>query len=79
MKTFSFPVNKIIKTLNKDFSNAFSTQILLSNSRKCSIDLANIDNDSYCMLVDSIISDYNRISPLGAFDASIIKRELLLK
>lgn len=79
MKTFSFRVDTIIRTLNEDFSDAFSTQIVLTNSRKCSIDLTNIDNDSYSRLVDSIISDYNGISPLGASNADIRRRELLSK
>ena len=78
MNTFSFPVNTIIKKfLNKDFSDALSRQIIIRNSKKCSLNLAHLDSDSYFRLVDAIISDYENIKPLGGYNAFLKKRELL--
>ena len=78
MNTFSFPVHTIIKNfLNKDFSDALSTQIIIHNSKKCSLDLAHLDSDSYFRLVDAIISDYKNIKPLGGCNAFRKKKELL--
>jgi hypothetical protein len=78
MNNISFPVNLMIKiSLNKDFSDAMSTQIILYNVKKCSLDLTNLDKDGYFRLVDSIISDYININPLGDCNTSLKKRELL--
>jgi len=78
MNNISFKVNSMIKiSLNKDFSDAMSTQIILHNVKKCSLDLTNLDRDGYFRLVDSIISDYTRINPLGECSTSLKKRELL--
>ena len=77
MNNISFQVNSMIKiSLNKDFSEAMSTQIILYNVKKCSLDLTNLDKDGYFRLVDSIISDYRDIKPLGC-DISLKTRELL--
>jgi hypothetical protein len=78
MNNISFPVNSMIKiSLNKDFSDAMSTQIILYNVKKCSLDLTNLDRDGYFRLVESIISDYIKINPLGDSNTSLKNRELL--
>jgi hypothetical protein len=76
MDTLSLSVKTIIKSLNKDFGEPMSTQIILHNSKKCSLDLTHLDSDGYSRLVDSIISDYSDIKPLGC-DISLKARELL--
>jgi hypothetical protein len=78
MNNISFSVNSTIKrSLNKDFSDAMSAQIILYNVKKCSLDLTNLDRDGYFRLVDSIISDYSKINPLGDRNTPLKKRELL--
>jgi len=76
MSTLSLSVNTIIKSLNKDFAEDVSIYMILHNGKECSLDLAHLDRDGYFRLVDSIISDYNEIKPLGC-DISLKTKELL--
>ncbi len=70
-------VNRIKESLSKDFSAALSEQIILQNVRKSYLDLENLNREGYIKLVESIISDYMAIKPLGNDNADLKKREWL--
>jgi hypothetical protein len=69
--------NKIKESLNKDFCESLSSQIILQNCKKNHLNLNNLDRDSYIRLVDSIISDYRAINPLGNNNVALKRKELL--
>ncbi len=73
----SMAVNRIKESLSKDFSAALSEQIILQNVRKSYLDLENLNREGYIKLVESIISDYMAIKPLGNDNADLKKREWL--
>jgi hypothetical protein len=78
MITPTFAVNNTIKpSLIKDFGVALSTLIILQNSKKCDLMIANLDRDGYIRLVDSIISDYRVAKTLSEDDIALIKRKWL--
>lgn len=73
----SIVVNKIKESLNKDFCEKLSSQIILQNCKKNHLSLTNLDRAGYIRLVDSIISDYRAIKPLGNNNVALKKREWL--
>ncbi|MFQ6056107.1 MAG: hypothetical protein ACE5J3_09020 [Methanosarcinales archaeon] len=76
MITPTIAVNSTIKpSLIKDFGIALSTLIILQNSKKCDLMIANLDRDGYIRLVNSIISDYRVAKTLSKDDIDIRKKE----
>ena len=73
----SVGIKTIRDSLTKDFCIALSTQIILWNVEKCHLNLADLDRDGYIRLIDSIISDYTTIKPLGNDISNLKKREWL--
>ena len=80
MITPTIAVNNVIKpSLMKDFGVALTTLIILQNSKKCDLMVANLDRDGYKKLVDSIASDYRVEKTLGEEKVALIKQERLNK
>ena len=78
MITASIAVNKIIKpSLIKDFGVALATVIILQNSKKCNVTIANLDKEGYVRLVESIFCDYRVAKTFGQDNIAPKKREWL--
>ncbi len=78
MMTPTNAMNTIIKnSLNEDFCEALSEQIILQNIMKCRLSLDNLDREGYIKLIDSIAFDYRAILPSANGNITLKKRKWL--
>ncbi len=64
--------------LTKDFSESLSSQIIKQNFYKHGLKLNSLNNGSKTKVVNSIISDYKAIKPIGSVSVVQLKKDLRL-
>ena len=64
--------------LKKDFSESLSAQIIKQNYYRHGFNLNSLKNGGKKKLVNSIISDYKAINPIGSVSADQLKKDLHL-
>ena len=78
MATLSTVVTSIIKpALMIDFGVSLTTLIILQNSKKCHVTVANLDLEGYLALVNSIVADYRVVKTFGKDKLQLRKDEWL--
>ena len=64
--------------LMKDFSEALSSQIIKQNYHKHGLKLNNLNNSGKTKAINSIVSDYKAIKPIGSVSVVQLKKDLRL-
>ena len=64
--------------LIKDFSESLSSQIIKQNFYKHGLKLNRLNNDGKTKVVNSIVSDYKAIKPVGSVSVVQLKKDLRL-
>ena len=64
--------------LMKDFSEALSSQIIKQNYHKHGLKLNNLNNSGKTKAINSIVSDYKAIKPIGSASVAQLKQDLNL-
>ena len=64
--------------LMKDFSEALSSQIIKQNYQRHGLKLNGLNNAGKTKAVNSIVSDYKAIKPIGSVSVVQLKKDLRL-
>lgn len=64
--------------LVKDFSQSLSSQIIKQNLYKHGLQLNSLNNGGKTKIINSIISDYKAINPIGSVSVVQLKKDLRL-
>lgn len=64
--------------LMKDFSESLSSQMIKHNYCKHGLKVKSLDSGGKAKVVDSIISDYKAIKPIGSVSVDQLKKDLCL-
>ena len=79
MRLTSMAVTARLKDiLKKDFSESLSSQIIRQNFYKHKLKLSSLNNGGKTKVVNSIVSDYRAIKPIGSVSVDKLKRDLRL-
>jgi hypothetical protein len=62
----------------KDFSESLSSQIIIRNIYKHGLQLSSLNNGDKTKVINSIVSDYKAINPIGSVTVDQLKKDLSL-
>ena len=78
METLASIVNKKIKpSLVKEIGIALATLVILQSSKQCGVMVANIDDDGYKKLINTIVVDKRMVRIFDAEKITALKSEWL--
>jgi len=79
MRLTSLAVTQRLKDiLIKDFSESLSSQMIKQNFYKHGLKLNSLNNGGKTQVVNSIVSDYKSIKPIGSVSVEQLKKDLRL-
>jgi len=79
MRLTSLAVTAGIKNiLMKDFSESLSSQIIKHNYDKVDLKAKDFSSSAKTQVINSIVSDYRAIKPIGSFSVDKLKKSLRL-